>query len=46
MDVSNLGTAAAPLRSRGDDGERLKLEDELRNRARQQEALAQLASAP
>jgi len=43
MDVSNLGTAAAPLRSRGDDGERLKLEDELRNRARQQEALAQLA---
>ena len=43
MDVSNFGTAAAPLRSRGDDGERLKLEDELRNRARQQEALAQLA---
>lgn len=43
MDASNLGTTAALLSSGDDGGERLKLEDELRNRARQQEALAQLA---
>ena len=43
MDASNLGTTAAALSSRDDGGDRLKLEDELRNRARQQEALAQLA---
>jgi len=41
MDASSLGTTPAASSAR--DGEWLKLEDELRNRARQQEALAQLA---